>query len=351
MSHTTLRKFAGLLAGFLGLWLGLRYLLPLFLPFLVGTALALAAEPVVDLLQHRLRLPRGIAAFLGVGMAFTMVALVLLILAALLVRELGALAGILPNLTSTVRHGLTLLEDWLLGLAAAAPEGVEPVLTETVLELFSGGTALLDRFTAWLLNAATNLLGRLPGGAMGLGTAILSAFMICAKLPQLRGWLRRVRPRAWESRALPMLQRIRAALSGWLRAQARLMLITFSLVTAGFFLLRIPYAPLWAALVALVDAFPILGTGTVLVPWAVVCLLQGEMAQAAGLLGIYAAASLTRSVLEPKLVGRQLGLDPLATLLALYLGYRLWGILGMLLSPMLAVAAAPLAQLPPHDKA
>ena len=124
---------------------------------------------------------------------------------------------------------------------------------------------------------------------------------------------------------------------GWLLAQVKLAGMTLIILTAGFLLLRITYAPLWALAVALVDAFPVLGTGTVLIPWALVCFIQGDGGRAVGLLGLYAVASLTRSAMEPKLVGQHLGLDPLTTLLALYAGYRFWGLPGMLLSPLLAV--------------
>lgn len=93
---------------------------------------------------------------------------------------------------------------------------------------------------------------------------------------------------------------------------------------------------------ALVDAVPVLGTGTVLLPWSLILFLQGDNARSIGLLGLYGVISLTRSVLEPKLVGRELGLDPLVTLFALYAGYKLWGIGGMILSPLLAVTAIQL---------
>ena len=82
-----------------------------------------------------------------------------------------------------------------------------------------------------------------------------------------------------------------------------------------------------------------------MLPWALVCLLQGNHVLSVGLLGIYAAAAITRSVLEPRLIGRQMGIDPLLTLVALYLGYRLWGVLGMLLAPMAAATAIRLADL------
>ena len=94
--------------------------------------------------------------------------------------------------------------------------------------------------------------------------------------------------------------------------------------------------------VSLIDSLPVLGTGAVLLPWALICLLQQETARAIGLVGIYVVISITRSVLEPKFLGRQLGLDPLVTLFALYAGYKLWGIGGMLLAPLLAVTAIQL---------
>ena len=132
---------------------------------------------------------------------------------------------------------------------------------------------------------------------------------------------------------------MKSALFGWLTAQFKLMTMTMMILMLGFVILRIPYAPLWAAGVALVDALPVLGTGTILIPWSVVCFLQQDGGRAIGLLGTYAVASLTRSVLEPRLLGRHLGLDPLVTLMALYAGYKLWGVGGMILAPMLAVAA------------
>ena len=92
------------------------------------------------------------------------------------------------------------------------------------------------------------------------------------------------------------------------------------------------------------DAVPLLGTGTVLIPWSLVCLLQRNHVRSVGLLLLYGVTALTRSALEPKLVGKQLGLDPLLTLAALYTGYRLWGIGGMILSPLIAVTAVQLTE-------
>ena len=135
---------------------------------------------------------------------------------------------------------------------------------------------------------------------------------------------------------------IKDALFGWLWAQLKLAGVALVVLFIGFWALQIPYAPVWAVVVALVDAFPVLGVGTVLIPWSIICLLQGQQVRGIGLLGIYALVWLTRSVLEPKLVGKELGLDPLMTLVAMYAGFKLFGLVGMILSPVLAVAAVRL---------
>lgn len=330
------------LAVFGVIWLAVRYLMPLVSPFALGTLLALAAEPMVRFLHKKVHVPRPVSAAIGVSMAFSFLAMLVLILCAFLLRQLRSLAGVLPDLEVTARSGLNLVQTRLLELASHAPRGVQPLLEENVSMLFSDGSTLLGKLTSWLLGLAGSLLSHVPDSALGLGTAILSAFLISAKLPKIRKWLLRHIPKQRLRTLLDTARRMRHVLGGWLLAQCKLMGVTFCIVAMGLTLLRIPSSLLWALMISLVDALPILGTGTVLVPWALVCFLQGDSIRAIGILGIYIAAALTRSMLEPKFVGQHLGLDPLVTLAALYIGYRLWGVGGMILAPLLTVAALQL---------
>ena len=203
---------------------------------------------------------------------------------------------------------------------------------------------MLDQVTGYFLRLASGILSQVPGRAVSFGTAIIASFMISAKLPKLKSFVRSRLNIQKLQPILDTLRRLKASLGGWLKAQLKLSVITFSVATSGLLLLRVPYAPLWSALIALVDAFPILGSGAILVPWSLVSFLQGDRLLAFGLLGLYLAAVVTRTVLEPRLVGKQLGLDPLVTLVALYMGFRLFGIGGMILSPLIAVAVTQLAQ-------
>ncbi len=337
------KKVLSLLMVFLTVWLSLRYLLPLFAPFVLGAALALAAEPMVSFLYKKAHVPRPVSAGIGVSMAFCFLAMLLLLICAFLVKELGVLAGVIPNLEQTAKSGISLMQNWLLELSSHTPQSIQPLLNDNVNALFSDGTALLDKAVRYVLGLAGNLLSHVPDSALSLGTAVISGYMISAKLPAIRLWLSR---RISKEKLRPVLdagKRMKNAVFGWLKAQVKLMWLTFTILAPGFLILRIRFWLLWALGVCLVDAFPVLGTGTILIPWALICFLQGDGARAIGLTSIYIVASLTRSALEPKLVGRHLGLDPLVTLMALYAGYKLWGIGGMILAPLLAVTAAQIA--------
>lgn len=323
-------------------WLAVNCLLPLLSPFVLGTLLALSAEPMVRFLNRKAHIPRAVSTAVGVSMAFCFLALLLLMLCAFALRQLKRLADILPDLETTARSGLTLVQTRLLELASHAPRGIRPLLEDNVRALLADSGSLLGKFTAWLLGLAGSLLSHVPDSALGLGTTILSAFLISAKLPNIRSWLLRRIPGQQLRALLETARRLRRVLGRWLLAQCKLMSVTFGIVAAGLMLLRIPGALLWALLAALVDALPVLGTGTVLVPWSVVRFLQGDTPRALGILGIYITAALTRSMLEPKLLGKHLGLDPLATLIALYAGWRLWGVGGMILAPLLTVTVLQL---------
>ena len=268
--------------------------------------------------------------------------MLVLLLAAFMLREVRLLAGTLPDLEAAALSGIGRLQSWALSLADHTSPGVRNLLRDNVTVLFSDGTAMLSRATPFVLSFAGNLLTHVPDSALTLGTGLISAYLISAKLPRIKRWILRRIPKDRLKTVLAALKRMKTALGGWLLAQAKLMGLTLLILLLGFWLLRIPHAPLWALGVGLVDAFPVLGTGTVLLPWSLLCFLQRDTARAIGLLGIYATVTLSRSILEPKLVGRHLGLDPLAALMALYIGYKLWGIGGMILSPLLAVTALQL---------
>lgn len=337
MYKNTLVRGLVLAAGILGGWFAVRYALPVLFPFLLGAGIALAAEPVVRFLDTGLRLKRWLASGIGVLTVFLLLLAILVLLMALLVRQAGRLTDLVPELTRSVRLGMGSLESMLLTAADRAPQGVRSVINSTVTGFFSDGSAMMEQLAGTLPGVLSKALGKVTSGVLTFATAVLAAFMISGKLPGIRKLIRERIPPKWKEKYVPAIQGLRRTVAGWLLAQLKLTAVIFGLLAVSFWLLKIPHGLLWAMVISVVDALPVLGCGVVLVPWSVICLLQGQRLLGVGLLGTYALVWLVRSVLEPRLLGKELGLDPLVTLLAIYVGYRLLGLPGMLLAPLVAV--------------
>ena len=333
-----LRKYLFLACALLAVWLTVRYALPVLFPFILGGMLALSAEPAVRFVTGRWHLPRWAGAGIGVSLTMIVLAGLLWLLASLLVKEVGLLAQALPDLQDTAQQSMDILQNKVAALSQRMPAGLGKFVSDSITSFSGSSSALLEQTALRIPGMLSSAVGKLSQGLIGLGTGVVSAFLISSRLPQLRHTLHKKLPSGWDTTVVPSLQRARKALGGWLKAQGTLMLITYGIVCAGFLLLRISYGPVWALLIAFVDAVPMLGTGTILLPWALICLLQGQPLQALGLAGIFGICTIVRSVLEPKLIGRHIGLDPLVTLFSMYAGFRFFGFWGLIFAPMAAAA-------------
>ncbi len=311
-------------------WVGGRFLLPIALPFLLAALLALSAEKSVRFLDARLHLPRPLATGIGVGGVCLLFVTVTVLVLSGLMRQLPRLETLAPRLEEAVSRGRDVLQTQLTRLSGKFPGSTGAFLQQWTAQLFSRDSQLPDTLLQGIPRMVTGLAGTLSNGLFGLLTAFIAAFMLSARLPQLKNAC----PEPVRLRMGQVASGLKSALGGWLLAQLKLAGLTFAILWAGFALLRIRGSLPLAGLIALVDAFPVLGVGTVLLPWSLICFLQGQTARGLGLLGIYGTAWLLRSFLEPKLVGKGLGLDPLVTLVAMYAGFKIWGIGGMLLSPV-----------------
>ncbi|MBQ1409826.1 MAG: sporulation integral membrane protein YtvI [Oscillospiraceae bacterium] len=330
---------AGMVLG--GLVLGFA-LLPLLLPFLLAYLLALAADPGVNALGRRTKLPRWLRSGLCVTAVFLALGAVLWFFGQVIWSELLRLVRQLPELLHQVQPALEQLRTALETMARRAPESLAGPLIRWIGELFAGGAGLLESLYSFLSGLVTGVFTGVPRLFLGTVTTVIATYMTSAALPQVKTWLRRHLPAVWQKWLRRVRDRSKAVLGGWCKAQAKLMLLVFGILSLGLWILGVEFPLLFGGLIALLDTLPILGTGTVLIPWALISFLQERSGQGFGLLALYGVASLSRTILEPHLVGKQLGLHPLLTLIAFYSGYRLLGLAGMILFPLAATVAAQL---------
>jgi len=320
-------------------WLTLRFLLPVALPFLLAWLAAQAAEPAVRLLGERAKLPRWLAAGVSVTVLYGLLGLLLYGVCRAVCGELARFTQELPALLQSLVRPVGALREWLNALAARAPDGLGAALRANIDAFFRSGAGLAEKGYAALFSFASRTITGLPELFLFLVTTVVATFMIASGRPALIALVRRQTPASFRNRYAQTAEMLRGTLCGWLKAQGKLIGITFVLLTAGLMLLNTEFPLLFGAVIALIDALPVFGTGTVLIPWALLSFLRGRTKLGVGLLVLYGAAALTRQALEPRLIGRQIGLPPLFTLLALYAGFRLFGVPGMILFPIGAILA------------
>ena len=313
-------------AAVLGLmWAAVRWVLPFLAPFLIAFALALALR----------RPARALAR--SAGIRFRPAAGLLLCLAAAVL--LGAAGYLAARVLLLAKLALAQLPDWyaaqLEPVLAAAVQRLQglPVLAQYGGTAQQAVAALLQRITGALTDAAGAVLTALPRLLVPFVFTCVAAVYFTLDLDALLAALYR---RLGEKNTAA-LRRIKKEalqlLAGLVRAYVLLFGLTFVQLCAGLWLLGVPGAPGLALLIAAVDVLPVLGVGSVLLPWAAVCAVSGQGGLALGLLVLYAVIWTVRQLCEPRLVGRQLGLHPLASLFFLYAGLRLFGLAGALVLP------------------
>lgn len=320
---------------------GVLALCVLTLPVTLGVLAAAALDPRIHRLQDA-GMGRGAAAVLCVGCTLATAGIACFLLGTAALQELQRLSVRLPALLETAAAYGAALSRYLTALGAGLPGGIGDAFRSWAESLFSGSGSLASGLYDRIFSLVTGLLSALPGTVFFLMTMVLSCFFAAAELPRLREIARLHLPAGITDSVSKTAGMLRRAVGGWLRAQAALMGITFLILLAGFLLLRTDSPLLTALTVSFLDALPVLGTGTVLIPWAMMAMMTGSLPLGMGLLTLYAAAALTRNVMEPRLLGSQMGLSPLVTLGAIYAGWRIGGFWGMLLLPIAVMTGSAL---------
>ena len=314
-----------------------RWLLPVVLPFLIAMGLARLMEPAVRFMHKKWRFPRKIgAALLTLLIVAAIVGAVWFILSWLF-WEINGLIERAPELIARLPE---MNESWTEKLnrwIEAAPLSMRDTLSNAAEGVMEGLSAIPAKVVGWLTNWLTGFAKKLPYIILFVFALVLSTFLISADYPGITKSLLKPFSKKTRDKILSVKTRLVNTLGKWLKAQGMIMLITFGELLLGFMILRIPTALLAASLIALVDALPVLGAGLCLIPWAIISLASGDSFQAAGLAVIYGAVVLVRGFLEPKLVGDQIGLGALPTFMAMYAGFVLSGVLGMITFPILLI--------------
>lgn len=316
-----------------GILLFFRYLLPCALPFLLAFLTAALCEPAVRLLSDKAHLRRGAASALCVLVVLSSFVGFFLLVVVHLIDEAVNLAAELPRLASGLPDLIERLERAFRRASESAPASVRGYMDEALRAIADRASQLPASISAWALGKLSSAAAGAPGTILSLATYAIGSFFISAGFPSIRAFLVRQIPPHARSTASQVKADLLDSVGRWLRAEAALLGITFAELTAAFMLMGVEYGAVIALITALIDALPVFGAGVVLLPWAGAALITGDAPRAAALLATYLIVTLVHQCLEPKLIGDQFGVAPAAALFAMYAGFKLTGVAGMVLFP------------------
>lgn len=309
-------------------------LIKLLLPFAIAWLLALLLQPTISWLTRKTGLKRGVVSIA--------ILLILISLGGALLYGLGGRMLLeLRNFAERIADRADEIGAWFDRTVKLLKEKL-PLIGEIEPETLSGvGSGLLrDALTtlsAKLTSALGGMLVKLPHFFFVLVIFLMAAFYLCADFERVSRYLSSLFPMSAVRKLGKLKRLIFSTTLRYLRAYFILLMITFGELLIAFLILRIEYAFTLALLIALLDALPAIGVGTVLLPWALISLMMGNWQRAVALAVIYAIVTVVRQIAEPHVVGAQLGLHPLASLAAVYAGYKLAGIWGLLFAPVAAI--------------
>jgi sporulation integral membrane protein YtvI len=314
------------------------------MPFVIGWLIAMVANPLVKLLERRLNLVRKHSSVLIVVVVLAGVIGGIYFLLGKIVMEVKGLATDLPEIYEMGKMEVIKALDSLNRLMVRMPEGVQESfnrINENLGDMFSG---LMQRIAFPTVTVAGNVAKGIPAALVYSVVVILSSYFFIVEQDKIRDFVKKIMPKSMDSYLYLFRKDLKNLIGGYFLAQFRIMFVVAAILAVGFIILGVRYGVLLAILIAVLDFLPLFGTGTALFPWALVKLLSGEAAFAAGLILLYVLTQVVRQIIQPKIVGDSMGLPPLMTLFFLYVGFKFHGLSGMILAVPVGMAAVKLYQ-------
>lgn len=333
-SVNILTAFALAAVSLIALWFFIRYLLPWLSPFIFAFMTAGLIEPAVSFLNKKVRLPHVLASIICCLTFLLSLAGIFVFAGFKAFTEVSSFISELPDLLSIFGSITSEIETGIDSFISGVPEELRSILLGAVSGISSWSSSLPGTLSTKLFSAVSDFISGAPKTVFFVITYVMAVFFTSSSYGKIKAFILRQVPLRLQNTAREIKDSVVLTFERWLLSYLALMGITFLELSIAFTILGVDYAVLLAFFTALIDALPVLGTGTVLLPWALWTLLSGNAGRAIALAAIYCIVTTVHSFLEPKIVGSKAGLSSIATLLAIYIGFNCAGVAGMVLFPL-----------------
>lgn len=309
-------------------------IISLFAPFIVAWLFASLLNYFVTWINKKTGLPRGLGTIFSMLTILSGVLSLLIVIIKKLVEQVIAIAYSLPSLTEELIREITQLEERFSSFFGI---GGPPKAISNLDQLIQQFMEQLSSYLGTVIPVAYNAVSKVPDIVLFTVVMFVATFFMTKDYYKIKDFVKAQFSDTIVDKVVIMQKGVLSAIGGYVRTQMIMMSITFSICIVGLFIFQISYALLISFIIAIVDALPVFGSGTILIPWAVYNLLTGQYTLAVGLLCIYGIIFITRQIFEPKILSTQIGVYALVTVMAVYIGYRTMGFIGLIIGPALAV--------------
>lgn len=303
-----------------------------FMPFVIGWIISLIANPLVRLLERKLKLVRKHGSMITIIGVLAAVILIGYFAGAKLVSEAVNLIENIPQMYENSKEDFEEISNNLQVFYDRLPADVQTSISKITEELSGYIGGAVQAIGEPTFEAAGNFAKNVPGTLIGIIMCIISAYFFTADRDNIIEIMRKVVPEGVWKRCSDVVSDLKHVVGGYFKAQFKIMIVVYIILIVGLLILKVDYVLLVGLLIAFLDALPFFGTGTVLGPWAILKILSGDYAMAVGLIILYLVTQLVRQLIQPKIVGDSIGMNPLAALFFMFLGYKFSSIIGMIVA-------------------
>jgi sporulation integral membrane protein YtvI len=324
-----IRFFINLAAIIGGTWLVFKTF-QYIAPFVFAALLAFLIEPVVGFLIRK-NIPRKIASFVAVIFLLGVLSFVATFIVLRIVSEARDLFEIIPGLFNEVYLKVLEISEGSNNLFAGLPDEVAAILGDVLEGIIASAGEIINDLVRRVLNTAISI----PSAVIFLFVMILSTYFISSDRDKITNFIYKQAPQIWINRFDDIKISILNSVVRLLRAYMIIMSITFTELLIGFTIIGVQYGLALAAIIAVVDILPVIGTGGFLVPWSIISFINDDFKTGISLLVLYGIVMIVRQLIEPKIVGSQIGVHPVLTLGAMFVGIKTLGGIGIIMGPII----------------
>jgi sporulation integral membrane protein YtvI len=320
-----------------GALLVVKYLGSVLLPFAAAFFISILLAKPVDTLAGQIKIPRKIVAVAGVALFYGVAGVLLYLLGYRMLALaydslLGAKAFLNGTVFPTINHAVSQIEQKLAGWDAGIAQG----LGQESSMLLQQATAVAESVSENFIGKISEVAVQIPGFCLKVLFAVIATIFMELDYHKMMAFLVRQIPAEKRKMIADCKKNVFCLFGKYLLSYGIIWLITFGELLCGFWMLKVEGAFVIAFVVAVLDILPVFGTGTVLLPWCVIAFATGDTFMGGGILALYLVITVVRNIVEPKLVGHQIGLSPIVTLPCMLVGLKLFGIAGLIAAPLIA---------------